>query len=189
LEGDVVELMQTPQVCLKYLAPGRLVRAVEDLAGTAKTAGDVLESKRYEDRSREIAGRLKWRSSGVGVNGNGDQGTVDWGWGVVLGWERVSKMKEGKREENEREEGEEGEVVGVAEVEEAHLLDVSSPDAFVVYVLLPTKNKPGLHSAYLLSWCKSTDTDAAFAASERSSWWGGKRCWRCWYGWRETEGY
>ncbi len=155
--------MQTPQVCLKYLAPGRLVRAVEDLAGTAKAVGDVLESKRYEDRSRGIAGRSKGRSSGVG-----DHGTVDWGWGVVLGWERVSKMKEGKRGENEREEGEEGEVVGVAEVEEAHLLDVSSPDAFVVYVLLPTKNKPGLYSVYLLCWCKRTDTHATLAASERS---------------------
>lgn len=80
--------VQRPEFCLKYLAPGRLVRIVED----ERTAGSAKEV------------------SGEGARSGGG---VDWGWGIVIGF-----SKRGAGVEANVEEGEEGEVLEKAHTED-----------------------------------------------------------------------
>jgi hypothetical protein len=118
LERDMSAYVQRPEFALRFLVPGRVVRVVE---------GSLAEEKRREAKLS--------LSVGSAVEG-GKSSEVDWGWGVVLGFERRGQDRDG----NQEGEVEDGEVLEQAVEQQP---DEASADSIVVYVLLPAVEDVG----------------------------------------------
>ncbi len=116
LERDISAYVQRPQFALRFLVPGRVVRVVE---------GSSAEGKR---------GEVKLGLSVGSPVECGKSREVDWGWGVVLGFER--------RGQDGTQEGavEDGEVMEQAVEQQP---DETSADSIVVHVLLPAVEDVG----------------------------------------------
>ncbi len=136
LEGELAAHLRQPEICLRYLSPGRVVRVVEGGGGRVAGGARRLPPRDQESRDQESRDQESRPAETHGARAGG----LDWGWGAVVGFARKG---EGSGGGGELEDGEVAGNVG----EQARSGDggrEGNARDFVVYVLLAAREEDGV---------------------------------------------